>query len=529
MLRCVPLLILAGGAAALIHLTATNVFWHAVDPTPRSGDFAAMFLATLAFGGAARLATFFGLVGVTWSIDDYRTYREKALEASEIERELVQTQLEALKLRLHPPFLFNALAAILPLIRTDPRAAARTVVQLGDILRLALHNDATGLVPLKTELSTSASTSRSSRRGCATASRSASRSIRRVAGRGSQPDPPPLIESAIASGARCGRAGAHPDQAWPDADELRVTVQRPRRRSSAGPRPDDPFDAGQLRRVPIPAAPGRASDKSRRPRAASHDSAGLAACAHRPGRRMSTCEPYGPRRQHPRRRPFAAAAAPAAIHLEVVTLSGCWPVDRSDSSARPTATSAIPFSASGSSSSVETAQGLLSSYIWAAMTPAVVVLAKHSLPTRANWAAPLSRLFAVGLALPVPHLVTYQLLYPLLMGFPCIVPVQLGAVTRLLPVAFPTHFVTYCAIVGATWTILYSRLSRERELRTSQMKTRVATARLEALKMQLHRTSCSTRSTASCRSSSATATPPRAPSSVSATCCACRSRTRRTT
>ena len=132
------------------------------------------------------------------------------------------------------------------------------------------------------------------------------------------------------------------------------------------------------------------------------------------------------------------------------------------------------------------AQSLLASYIWAAMTPAVVVLAKHSLPTRANWVAPLSRLLAVGLALPVIHLVAYQLLYPLLMGFPCIVPVQLGAVTRLLPVAFPTHFVTYCAIVGATWTILYSRLSRERELRTSQMKTRVATARLEALKMQLH-------------------------------------------
>ena len=89
---------------------------------------------------------------MTWGIDDYRTYREKELQASELERELVQTQLEALKLRLHPPFLFNTLATILPLIRTEPRAAARTVVQLGDILRLALHNDATGLVPLKTEL-----------------------------------------------------------------------------------------------------------------------------------------------------------------------------------------------------------------------------------------------------------------------------------------------------------------------------------------------------------------------------------------
>ena len=148
----IPLLLLAGAVAALVHLTATNVFWHAVGPPDSSSDFSAMFLATLAFGGAARLATFFGIVGVTWGIDDYRTYREKELQASELERELVQTQLEALKLRLHPPFLFNTLSTILPLIRTEPRAAARTVVQLGDILRLALHNDATGLVPLKTEL-----------------------------------------------------------------------------------------------------------------------------------------------------------------------------------------------------------------------------------------------------------------------------------------------------------------------------------------------------------------------------------------
>jgi two-component system, LytTR family, sensor kinase len=148
----IPLLLLVGAAAALVHLTVTNVFWHAVGPPDSSTDFSAMFLATLAFGGAARLATFFGIVGVTWGIDDYRTYREKELQASELERELVQTQLEALKLRLHPPFLFNTLSTILPLIRTEPRAAARTVVQLGDILRLALHNDATGLVPLKTEL-----------------------------------------------------------------------------------------------------------------------------------------------------------------------------------------------------------------------------------------------------------------------------------------------------------------------------------------------------------------------------------------
>jgi hypothetical protein len=146
------LLAAAAVAAALVHLVATNIFWVAAGAAGRGPDLFATFFATLSFGGAARLATFLGIAGVAWGLDDFRTYRQKELQASELERELVGTQLEALKLRLHPPFLFNTLATILPLIRTEPRAAARTVVQLGDILRLALHNDATGLVSLKTEL-----------------------------------------------------------------------------------------------------------------------------------------------------------------------------------------------------------------------------------------------------------------------------------------------------------------------------------------------------------------------------------------
>jgi hypothetical protein len=225
-LRTVPLLLLAGAGAALLHLTATNLFWMAVDRPPNASDFAAMFLATLAFGGAARLATFFGLVGVTWGIDDYRTYREKALETSELERELVQTQLEALKLRLHPPFLFNALAAILPLIRTEPRAAARTVVQLGDILRLALHNDATGLVPLRTELEyirlyLQIEQTRLRDRLEVTYA------IEPGALGAAVPNLVllPLIESAIANGVSVRPGRAHITiQAWPDADELRIAV-----------------------------------------------------------------------------------------------------------------------------------------------------------------------------------------------------------------------------------------------------------------------------------------------------------------
>jgi hypothetical protein len=132
------------------------------------------------------------------------------------------------------------------------------------------------------------------------------------------------------------------------------------------------------------------------------------------------------------------------------------------------------------------AQNLLSSTIWAAFTPAVVWLARRCLPGRGHWLAPAAALLAGAVAFPVAHCAIYQLAYPLLMGFSLDVPGQLSAVGALLPVFFPTHLLAYAAIVGATWALGYSRLSRERDLRASQVKTRLASARLEALKGQLH-------------------------------------------
>ncbi len=132
------------------------------------------------------------------------------------------------------------------------------------------------------------------------------------------------------------------------------------------------------------------------------------------------------------------------------------------------------------------AQNLLSSTIWAALTPLVVSIARRSMPTRVPWLAAVSRLATAAVVFPIAHCVVYQLAYPLLMGFPLVVSTQLAALPQLLPLFFPTHFLTFCAIVGATWIFCYSSLSRERELKASQTKTRLASARLEALKMQLH-------------------------------------------
>ncbi|MFN2387567.1 MAG: sensor histidine kinase, partial [Thermoanaerobaculia bacterium] len=51
-----------------------------------------------------------------------------------------------------PHFLFNSLNSILPLVFRDREAAARTVVRLGDLLRLSLKTGTTPLISLAEEI-----------------------------------------------------------------------------------------------------------------------------------------------------------------------------------------------------------------------------------------------------------------------------------------------------------------------------------------------------------------------------------------
>ena len=74
------------------------------------------------------------------------------MRAADLKAELAAARLQALKAQLQPHFLFNTLNMILPLIYRDPRAAARTLVQLGELLRQSLERDATKLVALQEEL-----------------------------------------------------------------------------------------------------------------------------------------------------------------------------------------------------------------------------------------------------------------------------------------------------------------------------------------------------------------------------------------
>jgi two-component system LytT family sensor kinase len=98
------------------------------------------------------LTFYWGIIGVRYILSNYHKYRERELTASNLETKLAQSQLQVLKMQLHPHFLFNTLNSISVLMAEDREAANRTLVRLSDLLRMTLDNDGAQEVPLKQEL-----------------------------------------------------------------------------------------------------------------------------------------------------------------------------------------------------------------------------------------------------------------------------------------------------------------------------------------------------------------------------------------
>ena len=82
----------------------------------------------------------------------YQRYRQGELRASQLETQLSQAQLQALKMQLHPHFLFNTLHSISALLHKDTDSARKMITRLGDFLRLTLENSGTQEVTLQQEM-----------------------------------------------------------------------------------------------------------------------------------------------------------------------------------------------------------------------------------------------------------------------------------------------------------------------------------------------------------------------------------------
>lgn len=92
------------------------------------------------------------IVLIDQSLRYYAESHENATRAAQLESQLAQAQLRALKMQLQPHFLFNTLNAISVLVQKDPVAARETILRLADLLRATLEGSEQDEVPLEAEL-----------------------------------------------------------------------------------------------------------------------------------------------------------------------------------------------------------------------------------------------------------------------------------------------------------------------------------------------------------------------------------------
>jgi two-component system, LytTR family, sensor kinase len=98
------------------------------------------------------LLIYAALIAIRNALDTYRKYQEREVRAAQLEAQLSQAQLDALRKQLQPHFLFNTLNTVSILIDEDRGAAREMLVRLSDLLRSTLDSSKAHEVALKQEL-----------------------------------------------------------------------------------------------------------------------------------------------------------------------------------------------------------------------------------------------------------------------------------------------------------------------------------------------------------------------------------------
>ena len=89
---------------------------------------------------------------VYWSILLICQAMDSSRRAAQLKSQLATAQLDALKMQLHPHFLFNTLNSISALLHQDVEAADEMIGELGNFLRMTLKNQGGNEVGLQEEL-----------------------------------------------------------------------------------------------------------------------------------------------------------------------------------------------------------------------------------------------------------------------------------------------------------------------------------------------------------------------------------------
>jgi len=140
---------------ASFHLT-WNEFWPIVPAVTFRSEITLLFI----FGFHTAVVAYWVVLSIQTAFRNYARFQERAqaalrseLRASQLETQVAQARLGALKAQLQPHFLFNTLNAIVVLVRQQKgRQAEETLARFSDLLRAVLEDMEAQEVTLAREL-----------------------------------------------------------------------------------------------------------------------------------------------------------------------------------------------------------------------------------------------------------------------------------------------------------------------------------------------------------------------------------------
>ncbi len=128
-----------GVIVSLLHALVYNSYRVWIRPGESGFSFERVYLNAVASFDYGMLVWFVILL-VVYTLDYYRHLQEQVQRNAELQSALIQSQLNALKMKLQPHFLFNTLNSIAVLIKENPDQATETLNRLSSLLRHVLQN-----------------------------------------------------------------------------------------------------------------------------------------------------------------------------------------------------------------------------------------------------------------------------------------------------------------------------------------------------------------------------------------------------
>ncbi|HEU4584785.1 MAG TPA: histidine kinase [Gemmatimonadaceae bacterium] len=140
-------------AAAVVHAFVYTSVGLAVSTAPQESTFMVLLGKSLLGWFPISLMVYAAIVSGGHWLTLVQRERERERRTAALEAQLARAQLQALRMQLHPHFLFNTLNTIATLVREQERdAAVRLLAQLGDVLRQVLRSAGEHEVRLGDEL-----------------------------------------------------------------------------------------------------------------------------------------------------------------------------------------------------------------------------------------------------------------------------------------------------------------------------------------------------------------------------------------